>query len=87
PVMDLGLPVAGAFVKGRAVVPQLLERFTPAHLLASTAGGDVAYSGLLQQVLQAKANSDEEQAQLAGRHPHTRFIDPDPGHCYQLSAD
>jgi hypothetical protein len=47
----------------------------------------VAYSGLLQQVLQAKANSDEEQAQLAGRHPHTRFIDPDPGHCYQLSAD
>ena len=87
PVMDLGLPVAGAFVKGRSVVPQLLERFTPAHLLASTAGGDVAYSGLLQQVLQAQANSDEEQAQLAGRHPHTRFIDPDPGHCYQLSAD
>ena len=51
------------------------------------AGGAVAYSGLWQQVLQVQANSDEEQAQLAGRHPHTRFIDPDPGHCYQLSAD
>ena len=87
PVMDLGLPLAGAFVKGRSVVPQLLERFSPAHLLASTAGGNVAYSGLLQQVLQAQANTDEEQAQLAGRHPQTRFIDPDPGHCYHLSAD
>ena len=25
------------------------------------------------------------EAQLARRHPPTRFVDPDPGHCYELS--
>ncbi len=29
PVVDLGLPLAGAFVRGRGVLPQLLERFSP----------------------------------------------------------
>ena len=86
PVLDLALPLAGAFVKGQAVVPQLLERFTPRYLLASTAGGDVRYSGLLQRFLQARGSQAEVEAQLSGRHPSTRFIDPDPGHCYQLSA-
>lgn len=86
PVLDLALPVAGAFVKGQSVVPQLLERFQPKYLLASTAGGNVRYSGLLERLLQAHGSSADVEAQLSGRHPSTHFIDPDPGHCYQLST-
>ena len=51
PVVDLGLLVAGAFVRGRTVLPQLVERFTPRRVLASTAGGDVRFSGLLTRLL------------------------------------
>ncbi len=86
PVLDLALPLAGAFVKGQSVVPQLLERFQPQYLLASTAGGNIRYSGLLERILQAKGSIAALEAQLSGRHPSTRFIDPDPGHCYKLSA-
>ena len=86
PVLDLELPLAGAFVKGQSVVPLLLERFQPQYLLASTVGGNIRYSGLLERILQAKGSTAALQAQLSGRHPNTRFIDPDPGHCYKLSA-
>ena len=86
PVLDLALPLAGAFVKGQAVLPLLLERFQPRWLLASSAGGDVSYSGLLDRLLQVRGSTQNLEAQLARRHPPTRFIAPDPGHCYQLSA-
>jgi hypothetical protein len=36
PMVDLGLPALGAFVKGCSVVPQLVERFQPSTVLAST---------------------------------------------------
>ena len=51
PVVDLGLPLAGAFVRGRTVLPELLERFQPATVLASTAGGDISFEGLLTKAL------------------------------------
>ncbi|MEB3238953.1 MAG: MBL fold metallo-hydrolase [Cyanobacteriota bacterium] len=85
PVVDLALPVGAPFVRGRAVVPELLERFTPAWLLASSAGGGVRFDGLLNRLLRAEAAPADLEAQLARRHPPTRFVDPDPGHCYELS--
>ena len=85
PVIDLSLPVGGPFVRGRAVVPELLERFSPAWLLASSAGGGVRFSGLLDRLLRAEPAPADLEAQLARRHPPTRFVDPDPGHCYELS--
>lgn len=85
PVVDLALPVGAPFVRGRAVVPELVERFSPAWLLASSAGGGVRFAGLLNQLLRAEAAPADLEAQLARRHPPTRFVDPDPGHCYELS--
>jgi hypothetical protein len=85
PVVDLALPVGAPFVRGRAVVAELLERFTPAWLLASSAGGGVRFEGLLNRLLKAEAAPADLGAQLARRHPPTRFVDPDPGHCYELA--
>ena len=64
PVLDLGLPLVGAFVKGRQVLPQLLERFQPRVVLASTSGGDVRYEGALTRILWQKG-SIEEATQVA----------------------
>ncbi len=89
PVIDLSLLVGGPFVRGRAVVPELLERFSPAWLLASSEGWiegwGVRFSGLLDRLLRAEPAPADLEAQLARRHPPTRFVDPDPGHCYELS--
>jgi L-ascorbate metabolism protein UlaG (beta-lactamase superfamily) len=79
PVVDLGLPMAGAFVKGRSVLPELLERFQPHTVLASTSGGDVRYSGLLSRVLWQQGSVPEAEALAAGSAQGCRLIDPIPG--------
>jgi L-ascorbate metabolism protein UlaG (beta-lactamase superfamily) len=89
PVVDLALPLAGAFVRGRQVLPLLLERFRPAAVLASTAGGDVRFQGLLTRALRQQGSSEEaaalaKAAAAAGQVP-PRFIDPIPGEAYQLA--
>jgi hypothetical protein len=83
PVIDVGLPLAGAFVRGRSALPELLERFQPATVLASTTGGDVRFSGLLASALQV-AGTPEEAAALVARAGGCRFIDPIPGVVYGL---
>lgn len=89
PVVDLGLPLAGAFVRGRQVLPLLLERFQPRAVLASTAGGDVRFAGLLTRALQQQGCPEEAAtltaaAAASGQAP-LRFIDPIPGEAYQLA--
>lgn len=79
PVVDLGLPVAGAFVKGRSVLPELLERFQPHTVLASTSGGDVRYSGLLSRVLWQQGSLPEAEAVATSGGQDCRLIDPIPG--------
>ena len=81
PVVDLGLPLAGAFVRGCSVLPQLMERFQPASVLASTAGGGVRYSGLLNQLLWQRGEVHAAASTLPER---VRLIDPEPGLAYTL---
>ena len=83
PVVDLGLPVAGAFVRGQTVLPELLERFSPRTVLASTTGGDVAFSGWLNRWLWQKGNLEEAQQAVASA---ARLIDPVPGEPYALGV-
>ena len=80
PVIDVGLPLAGAFVKGRPVLPELLERFQPLTVLASTTGGDVRFSGLLSALFRSAGSLAEAEATVAARGPAgSRLIDPVPG--------
>ena len=81
PVVDLGLPLAGAFVRGQRVLPELVERFTPRTVLASTAGGDVQFSGVLSRLLWQQGSADSAAALLPAG---TRLIDPQPGVRYSL---
>jgi hypothetical protein len=90
PVVDLGLPVAGAFVRGRQVLPRLLEHLRPSTVLASTTGGDVRFDGLLTRALWQRGSSREAAAMVAslpaGPASPTRFIDPEPGVPYPLGT-
>ncbi|TCD56749.1 MBL fold metallo-hydrolase [Synechococcus sp. BS56D] len=52
PVVDLGLPLLGDFITGAKVLPELMQRFQPERVLASTTGGDVRFSGLISSLLQ-----------------------------------
>jgi hypothetical protein len=84
PVVDLGLPLAGAFVRGRQVLPRLLERFDPLTVLASTAGGKVRFDGLLSHAFRQQGSVQEAAALVAasGLREGCRLLDPVPGTCY-----
>jgi hypothetical protein len=85
PVIDLGLPLAGAFVRGREVLPQLLQRFEPSTVLASTSGGDVRFSGLITGLLRGVGTIAEAMAMVeTASGGRTRLIDPQPGVSYSL---
>jgi hypothetical protein len=84
PVIDVGLPLAGAFVRGRTALPELLERFQPTAVLASTTGGDVRFSGLLASALQVEGTSADAASVVAAHSGGCRFIDPVPGQPYEL---
>ena len=85
PVVDLGLPLAGAFVHGQTVLPQLLERFQPRWVLASTAGGQTQDSGLLPKLLWSRGSIATATALVNQQAPHTRLLEPEPGRCYLLT--
>lgn len=86
PVLDVGLPVAGAFVRGRTALPELLRRYQPKTVLASTTGGDVRFSGLLSSLLRVEGSPEEAAAVVASTASGCRFINPEPGVPYTLSS-
>jgi hypothetical protein len=86
PVIDVGLPLAGAFVRGRSALPELLQRFQPTTVLASTTGGDVRFSGLLSSLLRVEGTPAEAAAVVAAHSSACRFIDPQPGVPYSLNG-
>ena len=81
PVIDLNLPLAGSFIKGKTVLPELIKRFNPLNILASTTGGDAQFKGLLNSLIKTNG-STKCAADLIGRK--RTFIDPMPGIAYNL---
>ena len=77
PVIDLGLPLAGDFITGASVLPDLIERFTPQTVLASTTGGDVTFSGLISALLSG--------AEIKEQHD-PRVVTPVPGEPVRLET-
>ena len=85
PVIDLGLPLAGAFVRGRQVLPELLERFQPRTVLASTTGGDVRFSGVIAGLLRSEGTLAEASAMVErASDGRASLIEPVPGVAYDL---
>ena len=75
PVIDFALPIAGKFIKGKTVLPELLKLFNPSTVLASTTGGEITFSGLINNII--KEDGSVEDITLF-KNITTKFINPIP---------
>jgi len=73
PVIDFSLPLAGKFIKGKSVLPQLLKLFNPSTILASTTGGDIHYTGIINKLIKVDGSVDDISIL---KNNSTRLINP-----------
>ncbi len=75
PVIDFSLPLAGKFIKGKTVLPQLLKLFNPKTILASTTGGDITFTGIINKLI--KVDGSVEDMSLL-KDSSINLINPEP---------
>ena len=75
PVIDYSLPFAGKFIKGKTVLPQLLKLFNPKNILASTTGGDITFTGIINNLINVDGSVDDISL---FKDSSTNFINPKP---------
>ena len=81
PVVTVTLPLFGAFLKGKQVLPELIKCFKPITVLASTTGGNAKFTGLLGNLMRMEGSTQE-----AGIHftKERALIDPIVRKTYSL---
>ena len=81
PVIDFSLPLAGKFIKGKTVLPQLIKLFNPTTVLASTTGGDIKFTGIINNLI--KVDGSVEDVSLF-KDTCTSLINPKPFKEYKI---
>ena len=80
PVVNVTLPLAGAFLRGKDVLPELIKRFQPLSILSSTTGGDATFTGFLGGLMRMEgsveqaAQSLEEDMVLIEPNPEKNYV-------------
>ena len=59
PVIDFALPLAGKFIKGKTVLPDLIKLFNPTAVLASTTGGDIKFTGIINNLIKVDGSIED----------------------------
>ena len=75
PVIDFSLPLAGKFIRGKTVLPLLLNLFNPSTILASTTGGDISFTGIINNLIKIDGSVDDY---TLFKDTSTNFINPEP---------
>ena len=83
PVVDVKLPLAGAFLRGQTVLPTIIKRLKPLTILASTTGGNAKFSGLLGNLMKMEGSTEKAADSL---DKERELIDPVPGVKYTLKT-
>ena len=81
PVIDFSLPVAGKFIMGKTVLPQLLKIFNPKTVLASTTGGDITFTGIINNLIKVDGSVDDNSLFNGTR---TNLINPEQFKEYKI---
>ena len=81
PVIDFSLPLAGKFIKGKTILPQLLKLFNPTTVLVSTTGGDITFTGIINNLI--KVDGSVEDISLF-KDTNTNLINPEPFKEYKI---
>tara|TARA_Y100001968_G_C19304858_1_gene691081 strand:+ start:174 stop:914 length:741 start_codon:yes stop_codon:yes gene_type:complete len=82
PVIDFSLPLAGKFIKGKTVLPQLLKLFNPSTVMVSTTGGDISFTGIINNFI--KVDGSVEDINII-KNNTTRLINPEPLKVYEFA--
>jgi len=83
PVVNIKLPLAGAFLKGKTVLPEIIQRLNPLTILASTTGGNAKFTGLLGRLMKMEGSIEEAANSLGNDRD---LINPIPGLKYTLKT-
>jgi len=73
PVIDFALPIAGKFIKGKTILPELIKLFNPSTVLASTTGGDITFTGLINNFIRVDGSFEDKKL---FKNLSTNFISP-----------
>ena len=84
PVVNIGLPFIGSFIKGEEAIRKLDKLLEPKYLLSSTIGGKIAFKGLLGNLI----NQDNIKNDVINIiSDDCIFIEPIPGKRYKLEIN
>ena len=78
PTVDLKLPLIGTVIKGQQGAVQVAQLLNPQVLLPTAAGGDLVYSGFLNNLLKAEGDLDSLRSLFAANNIHTKILEPNP---------
>jgi len=84
PLIELGLPLLGAIIKGSKSALELAKWVQPQVMMSTAAGGDVVFEGLLMSLLKTSGNALEMRSLLEKNHLTTQVIEPTPGKRFEV---
>jgi L-ascorbate metabolism protein UlaG (beta-lactamase superfamily) len=85
PIVNLKLPLAGAVIKGQESALKVCKWLKPQVIIATAAGGDIDFQGLLMSVLKSDGSVEEFRQLLEENNLATKAIDPKSGEKIELS--
>ncbi|VEP16375.1 conserved hypothetical protein [Hyella patelloides LEGE 07179] len=85
PLINLKLPLLGAVIKGQKTALELCQHLKPQVILATAAGGDVSFEGIIISILKAEGSVEDFQQLLKQNNLSTLAIDPQSGENIELS--
>ncbi|PSN11394.1 Zn-dependent hydrolase [filamentous cyanobacterium CCT1] len=79
PVVDLALPLVGPVIQGQKGALELVDWLQPQVVLPTADAGEVAYSGVLLNLLKVVGNAKALQGAIAQKGLSTRVLSPEVG--------
>ncbi len=84
PVVNIGIPFIGSFIKGEEAISKLDKLFGPKYLLSSTIGGKIDFKGFLGNLIN-QDNIKHDVRNIISNN--CIFIEPIPGKRYKLELN
>ncbi|MGL5833515.1 MAG: MBL fold metallo-hydrolase, partial [Waterburya sp.] len=75
----------GAVIKGQETALQVCKWLKPQVIIATAAGGNIDFQGLLMSVLKSDGSVEEFKQLLEKNNLNTKAIDPQSGETIELS--
>ena len=87
PLIDLTLPLLGPFIQGGKAAMKLAQQIQPSRIIPTTVGGDVTYSGILNNLLGAKGDLEELRQEFQSQNINAEILEPLPcGEAVEIPA-